>query len=422
MNRRHFLGSSTAALSSLTIRASAPEGSNQVTVGIMGMGTRGKALARALAPMEGIRIAWIVEPDKNRLAESLDLLGKAQPKGKSLPSADENYQRILDDKSVDALIVTAPNHWHAPATILGCAAGKHVYVEKPCCHNPQEGLWMIEAAKKHGRLVQTGTQRRSWTGIQEAMQRLREGEIGELHAAQTWYYASRGSIGKGMEAATPEGLNYPLWEGPAPHRPFRTNYLHYNWHWFWHWGNGELGNNGIHWLDLARWGMGVTHPELSLSTGGRYYFNDDQETPDTHLVSFEFPGRKMITWEGHSCQKETRKEGPDVLFLGSKGRLALSGAGYTVQDPTGKEIAKGKGTSGEGVHLANFIGAIRGNNKLSCPLEEAVPSTLLCHLGNIAHRTKRTLKTDATTGNPIDPLPAGLWRREYASGFPMLSG
>ena len=220
MNRRHFLGSSTAALSSLTIRASAPEGSNQVTVGIMGMGTRGKALARALAPMEGIRIAWIVEPDKNRLAESLDLLGKAQPKGKSLPSADENYQRILDDKSVDALIVTAPNHWHAPATILGCAAGKHVYVEKPCCHNPQEGLWMIEAAKKHGRLVQTGTQRRSWTGIQEAMQRLREGEIGELHAAQIWYYASRGSIGKGMEAATPEGLNYPAVGGTRASQTF----------------------------------------------------------------------------------------------------------------------------------------------------------------------------------------------------------
>ena len=417
MNRRHFLGASATAITSAAIRTHAQDSTSQVSLGIMGMGTRGKALAKALALMPGVKIAWLIEPDQGRLGQANDLLAKSIPKGAKPPQTTDHYQRALDDKGVDALVVTAPNHWHAPATLLACAAGKHVYVEKPCCHNPQEGEWMVAAAKKHGRIVQTGTQRRSWSGIQEAIQRLKEGEIGTLHAAQTWYHASRGGIGKSGPSPVPDGLNYALWEGPAPHREFQANFLHYNWHWFWHWGNGELGNNGIHWLDLARWGMGVTNPELSISTGGRYYFDDDQETPDTHLVSFEFPGRKMITWEGHSCQKDPRKEGPDVLFLGSKGRLAISGAGYVVQDPAGKEVAKGKGTSGEGVHLENFIHAIRGKAKLTCPPEEAVPSTQLCHLGNIAHRTRRTLKTDPATGKPLDTLPPGLWKREYAPGF-----
>src|SRR5262249_2593679 len=199
------------------------------------------------------------------------------------------------------LTVATCNHWHAPATILACAAGKHVYVEKPCSHNPNEGELMVAAARNHKRFVQMGNQRRSWPKIIEAMDQLHKGIIARGYLAQSWYYNRRPSIGHGKEAPIPEGLDYDLWQGPAPRRPFKSNYLHYNWHWFWHWGNGELGNNGIHMIDLCRWGLGVDYPVRVTSAGGRYRYADDQETPDTQVVAFEFEGRKTITWEGLSC-------------------------------------------------------------------------------------------------------------------------
>jgi predicted dehydrogenase len=218
------------------------------------------------------------------------------------------------------LICAAPNHWHAPSTILACSANKHVYVEKPCCHNPREGELMIEAARKHNRAVQMGSQRRSGPGTIQAIKALHEGVIGRVYLARSWYNNRRGPIGKGKPTAAPKHLEYDLWQGPAPRVPYMDNRVHYNWHWFWHWGNGELGNNGIHTLDLCRWGLAVDYPIRVTSSGNRYHWNDDQQTPDTHTVCFEFKGKKQISWQGKSCN---RHRGSFVTFYGTDGTLDL---------------------------------------------------------------------------------------------------
>jgi predicted dehydrogenase len=328
-----------------------------------------------------------------------------------------DFRRILDDKAVDVLVIATCNHWHAPAAILGCAAGKHVYVEKPCSHNPREGELMVVAARKHDRRVQMGNQRRTWPKIIEAIEAVRKGEIGRAYFAQSWYTNNRGSIGRGKPGPMPEGLDYALWQGPAPKRPFQTTYLHYNWHWFWHWGNGELGNNGVHMIDLCRWGLGVDYPSRVTSSGGRYRFRDDQETPDTHLVAFDFPGRKTITWEGLSCNRLPAGTA-DVVFFGESGSLAIRGSGYVIHDAAGREVRRADGPGGDATHLRNFLDAVRGRGRLNSEIEEGHRSTLLCHLGNIAHRIGRSLRCDTSSGRVLqDEEAMRQWSREYARGW-----
>ncbi len=255
--------------------------------------------------------------------------------------------------------------------------------------------------------------------IIEAIEAVRKGAIGRAYLAQSWYLNNRGTIGRGKEAPVPAALDYDLWQGPAPHRPFHTNYLHYNWHWFWHWGNGELGNNGIHMLDLCRWGLGVDFPTRVTSSGGRYRFQDDQETPDTHVVCFDFPGRKTITWEGLSCNRLPAGKGADVMFVGENGTLVIDGQDYRVYDQAGKELRHVHGTGSlDVVHTRNFLDAVRGNGRLNSEIEEGHKSTLLCHLGNIAHRLGRALTCDPKDGHIHgDKQAMALWTREYAKGW-----
>src|SRR5262249_47896350 len=224
--------------------------------------------------------------------------------------------------------------------ILGCTHGKHVYVEKPCSHNPQEGEWMVQAARKNKRCVQMGNQRRSWPKVIEAIELVRSGEIGRVYLAQSWYASLRPSIGKGKAASIPEGLDYDLWQGPAPRKPFQSNYLHYNWHWFWHWGNGELGNNGIHMLDLCRWGLGVDYPVRVSSWGALKRLEAPKKTPDTHFGSYECEGRRAATGDGFSCNQPPAGKGAEVIFQGEKGSLMIAGNGYSIHDEKGKEIKK----------------------------------------------------------------------------------
>ena len=303
LNRRHFVMQSTAVAAGTALwnlRSLAAESpANRVTVGVMGL-SRGRALAGSFAKQPGVVVKYSCDVDETRAAAGASLIEGATGK-KAEPIAD--FRRILDDKEVDALICAAPNHWHAPATILGCAAGKHVYVEKPCCHNPREGELMVEAARKFQRAVQMGSQRRSGPGTIEAIQKLHQGAIGQVYLARSWYTNQRGTIGRGQTASVPPELNYELWQGPAPRRPYQSNVIHYNWHWFWHWGNGELGNNGVHTIDLCRWGLNADFPIQVTSNGGRYSFDDDQQTPDTHTVCFSFEGKKSLVWEGLSCNK-----------------------------------------------------------------------------------------------------------------------
>jgi predicted dehydrogenase len=417
MHRRRFL--EVAASTGVALGLSSQLGraaNDKIIVGVMGTGGRGTEHAVSFALQPGVEVAYVCDVDKHR-ADKAAAAVVSKGKSKS-PKAVQDFRRILDDQAVNALVIATCNHWHAPAAILACAAGKHVYVEKPCSHNPREGELMVEAARKHKRHVQMGNQRRSWPRVIEAIEEVRNGVIGRAYFAQAWYLNNRPSIGKGKAASVPEGLDYDLWQGPAPRRPFHTNYLHYNWHWFWHWGNGELGNNGVHMIDVCRWGLGVDYPIQVSSLGGRYRFEDDQETPDTNMVTYSFEGRKTITWEGLSCNQIPESKTADVLFLGENGSLAIRGGNYTVYDVKGKEVRKVTGPGGDTSHLANFLSAIRGGARLTSEIEEGHKSTLLCHLGNIAYRTGRTLHCDPKSGQILDDKQAmTLWTREYEKGW-----
>src|SRR5262249_21396674 len=311
--------------------APAQGGNDRLSIGVIGTGGRGTELARAFQRQTGAAVTFVCDVDQARATAAAQ--GVARVPGGPAPKVPQNFEHVLADKTVNAVVIATCNHWHAPATILACAAGKHVYVEKPCSHNPREGELMVEAARKHKRHVQMGNQRRSWPKIIEAMEELHKGVIGRAYFSQSWYTNNRGSIGQGKPGPVPEGLDYALWQGPAPKREFRSNYLHYNWHWVSPWGNGELGNNGVHMIDLCRWGLGVDYPSQVTSAGGRFHFADDQETPDTHVVSFTFPDRKTITWQGMSCSQLPDNRVADVMFVGEKGSLAIRGGGYTIYDP-----------------------------------------------------------------------------------------
>ncbi len=414
LNRRRFLNTAavatTVAGSTLTSQVRAADSANEkVVVGVMGL-SRGRSLAVSFAKRPNVEIKYVCDVDSERAASAAKLLSGAVDKA---PQAISDFRKILDDKSVDALVCAAPNHWHAPATILGVQAGKNVYVEKPCSHNAQEGEWMIAAARKHKRAVQMGSQRRSGIAISEGIQRVQEGAIGKVYLARAWYHNARGSIGTGKPADVPSRLDYDLWQGPAPRTPYMDNRVHYNWHWFWHWGNGELGNNGIHSLDVCRWGMQVEYPTRVTSSGGRYHHQDDQQTPDTHSVAFEFAGGKQITWQGLSCN---RNGSGFVKFYGTKGCLEIIDNGYVIYDPKNKEIDRKTASRGDIEHIDNFLNAIRNDKPLELNAEIAIGhrSTMLCHLGNIAQRTGRSLNCSPENGHIIGDAEAmKLWGRQY---------
>ena len=399
----------------------APE-PQRVVVGVMGMGGRGTELATEFATRPGTVVKYVCDVDEarsNRAASAVAsrLSGdKAEP-----PQSVGDFRRILDDKDVDVLVIAAADHWHAPAAILACAAGKHVYVEKPCCHNPREGELLVAAARKHNRVVQHGTQRRSWPKNVEGVELVRSGGIGRVLFSRGWYNNVRPSIGRGKQTAPPSNLDYALWQGPAPERPFRDNILHYHWHWFWHWGTGECGNNGVHALDVCRWGLGVDYPRRVTAGGGRYYYHDDQETPDTHSVTYDFGEKGMIVWEGRSCHSRGFEgSGFGIAFYGDAGTVVIDGGGYKVFDPRDKLVKDVSGNGGNAEHVQNFLDCVRGEKgaTLAAEIEEGHKSALLCHLGNIAYRTGRTVNLDARNHKPVGDKDAeALWTRGYRPGW-----
>lgn len=428
IDRREFLGAAAAsglavgaagvlnAQQDARVKTAKPAGANDVvTLAIMGVNGRGTGLAQGFTQQKGVRIAYVCDPDERAVGKAKAAVAERQ---KENVEGLVDFRKALDDPAVDALVIAAPNHWHAPATILACAAGKHVYVEKPCCHNPREGELMIAAARKHNRVVQHGTQRRSWPGLQEGIERLRAGEIGRVLFARAWYNNKRPSIGHGQAAEVPAWLDYSLWQGPAPERPYRDNLIHYNWHWFWHWGNGELGNNGVHGIDVCRWGLGVDYPKRVTSAGNKLRWDDDQQTPDTHIVTFDFDGCSLV-WEGRSWSpRGFENDMFGMSFYGERGSLVMNGGRYTMYDMENKEVAKGSGRGGEAEHLTNFLDSIRGGQRPNAEIEEGYKSTLLCHLGNIAHRVGRVLEVDSTNGHiKHDSEAQQLWSREYRNGW-----
>ena len=327
---------------------------------------------------------------------------------------------MFDDPNIDVVSIATPNHWHALATIWACQAGKDVYVEKPVSHNVSEGRRMVEAARKYGRIVQAGTQCRSHKGIQDAMAFLHSGKLGEVYLARGLCYKPRGSIGTKPVGPVPDGLDYDLWTGPAQLMAYNANKLHYNWHWVWNTGNGDLGNQGIHQVDLARWGLGKKEfPKAVHASGGRYGYKDDGETPNTLSTTYEFDDC-LLEFEvrGLPTNDELGVKVGDI-FYGTEGVLAISS--YTDwQAYMGPKLEKGAGGKGGGDHFANFLKSVhsRDHKTLNGDIEEGHQSSAFCHLGNISYKLDRKLHINPSTESFVnDPEADTHLTRAYREGF-----
>ena len=424
INRRDFIKRAsvlTAGVAALTtapaLRAGLP--SAKLRVGIIGCNGRGMNHISSYLALPNVEIAYICDVDTRAIEKGIDAVAKLQTRK---PRGDQDLRRVLDDSEVDAVSIATPDHWHAPATILACAAGKHVYVEKPGSHNLHESELIVVAAHKHKRVVQMGNQRRSWPWVIEAMAALHGGEIGKVTFARGWYANHRPSIGRGNIVPVPEWLDYKLWQGPAPEQPFRDNLIHYNWHWFWNWGTGELGNNGVHALDIARWGLGVELPTRISCGGNRYHYPDEWETPDTMIANFDF-GDKGIVWEGQSCDPRGF-EGSSfgITFHGEQGSLVVANSNATIYDLKQKVVREMVGEKNlfgyDLLHFGNFIEGIREGKALNADIAEGQKSTALCHLGNIAWRTGHTINFDTKARKIIGDRQASmLSERKYRHGW-----
>ena len=436
VDRREFLKSASATglglmmtsqLGSPMLQSSASP-SDKIVVAVIGLNGRGQVHAQNFARLANSEVAYLCDVDANVLGKAAKT---AAAGARRAPKAIGDFRRALDDKQVDAVSIATPDHWHAPMAILAMQAGKHVYVEKPCGHNPREGELLVDAQRKSRRVVQMGTQQRSSARTIEAIDAIRDGVVGRPYLARAWYANTRTGIGRGSPAPVPANLDYDLWQGPAPRTDYRDNVIHYNWHWFTRWGTGEICNNGTHEIDVARLALAVTHPSRVSSCGGRYHYTDDWQFPDSQEATFDFPNGETIIWQGASCNGlQTFGRSRGTAILGTAGSVVLDRAGYVVYDLKNKivkqniEPAAGNGLELTGddaatsVHMDNFLGAIRGTDRLRAPIEEGAASVLLCHLGNIAQQTGRTLTVDPTTGRITgDGNAMHLWSREYAPGW-----
>lgn len=408
-------------------------GSNErIHVGVIGVNSRGLALARNFAKQESCIVSHVCDVDKRAAEKCVNSLAQISDEKVTI---EKDLRKMVELGSIDAVVVATPDHWHAPAALYAMKAGKHVYLEKPCSYAPEEGEILVKATEKYKRVVQMGNQRRSWPNVVKAIQLVREGAIGEVHFGKSWYTNSRGPIGVGKVTEVPEWLDWDLWQGPAPRKPFKDNIVHYNWHWFWHWGTGEALNNGTHMVDLLRWGMDCEYPTMVSSMGGRYYGDDDWETPDTQTIDIKFGTGKQIQWEGRSCASMP-VEGSSVgaQFFGTKGSLIIPGGdAYQLFDPKGKLIESVEGTVAidprnlmnpgemlDAIHINNFFDGIKKGTPLASDIDSGHKSTLLVQLGNIACRNGRALNTDPTNGHILnDDESMRLWKRVYQPGWEM---
>ncbi|MHB8655873.1 MAG: Gfo/Idh/MocA family protein [Terriglobia bacterium] len=456
VNRRGFLkagSASLAALGGISFLTSSERvwGANdRVRVAICGLHGRGEDHMLGYSRLHNVEIAALCDVDESVLRERL---AEAEKMGLPQPKSYIDVRKLLDDKSIDAISIATPNHWHSLMAIWACQAGKDVYVEKPCSHNLWEGRQLVRAAERYNRIVQHGTQSRSNLSTQEGIRKLKEGMVGDLYLARGLCFKWRDTIGRTPVEPVPAGVHYDLWTGPAPMHAFTRNRFHYNWHWFWYYGNGDLGNQGVHQIDIARWGLGVGFPNRVSAIGGHFMFDDDQETPNTLNCAFEFyltnGQRRMMEFEvrhwitNHEAEigvAESRqateghpKLGPLAgtqntvgdVFYGSNGYMAINN-----EDSQGWRTWLGKGqepgpVSSEkgGDHFANFVDCVisRKKESLSAPIEEGHISCAFIHLANASYRLGRTLNFNPETQEVIgDEEAARLLRdgdRSYRSPY-----
>jgi predicted dehydrogenase len=434
VNRREFLDALAVGAAGLAIRANAKSygqilGSNsRLNFAVIGLNSRGYAHLSALQANKATAcITHVCDVDSNTMdkfaATTTQAMGEA-------PAKEKDFRKILAQKDVDAISIASPDHWHTPMAIAGLQAGKHVYVEKPCSHDPAEGALLVEAQKKYAKVVQMGTQQRSSPHTIEIVGKIHDGLIGRAYYAKAWYSNTRKSIGFGKPAPVPPQLDWDLWQGPAPRRAYTDNIQPYNWHWFRTYGTGEALNNGTHEVDVCRWALDVDYPQRITSTGGRYQFKDDWQFYDTLVTSFAYPD-KMISWEGKSCQG-MKFYGRDrgAAIMGTTGTVVVDRDGYEIYDLNGKktsEFKTGKMTSSSDLrgadsmtdaHFKNFIEAIRSGEKLNAPIAVGNVSVTMLQLSNIAWEVNRELLLDTQDGKiQSDPQAMKMWGREYEKGW-----
>ena len=434
--RKEFIKTSVSGVAGLALTSVFPVsvfanvlGSNdKLNVAVMGVNSRGGYLAIKFAEAENVSITYICDVDQRAIDKTIQAVYE---KYGYKPKGEKDIRKVMEDKDVDILVIAAPDHWHAPASIMALQAGKHVYVEKPCSHNPREGELLVEAQKKYNKIVQMGNQQRSSYESIEAVQLIQEGIIGDAYYGKAWYANTRGAIGIGKPVPVPEWLDWDLYQGPAPRKEFKDNIVHYNWHWFRNWGTGEILNNGTHEIDVCRWALGVNYPEKVSSNGGRYQFKDDWEFYDTQIASYDFAEGKTINWEGRSCNgNKFHNRGRGAIIYATEGTAIIDRNGYEFYDKSDRLIKEAKAgtanatmnTTGGGdlekLHIANFLNAIRLGEKQNSPIDQGNISVTICQLGNIAQEAGRSLKIDNSNGRILNDADAmKMWGREYESGW-----
>lgn len=432
MDRRTMMKGATATLGmAISARSYARiKGANdRLRVAVVGVNGRGQAHMGAFTKLPNVEITHFCDVDSAVLARRA---GEFAARGFAVPKTEGDYRRLIGNKAVDIVTVATPDFSHAKITVDALDAGRHVYCEKPIGIAPAEGEAMISVQKRTGRVLQVGNQQRSSPETRQLLALIQAGELGDVYEAQTWYANNRASIGTGQVVAPPPTLNWDLWQGPRPRAAYRSNLVPYNWHWFWQYGTGEICNNAMHELDVARWLMGLTYPTRVEAQGAkRFHAGDDWEMYDSLALALHYDKDRTIRWNGQSCNAmQTYGRGRGVLLLGTKGSAVVDRNGFELYDLAGKSIrqvmatatSETTGTVGEGVldvyHAGNFVDVIRGTaTALNSPIAEGHISTTLCHLGNMAYRTNSVLTVDPATGKPDSAAAMKLWSVAYEPGW-----
>jgi predicted dehydrogenase len=404
---------------------------DRMNLAMIGCYRRFNALMDSLPKLSSdLNIVYVCDVDQTRLAEAQ---AKVNERMGAMPGKDDDLRRILENKGVDAIINATPDHWHAPATFLALQAGKHVYLEKPCSHNPREGELLVEFQKKYNRVIQMGSQQRSALETREIIDEIHKGLLGETYLGLAFYSNSRGRVPNPQQVDPPAILNWELFQGPAPRAPYMDVYFDYNWHWFWQYGTAETGNNAVHELDICRWALQLDYPKQVFVIAGKQHYRDDGWTMyDTMDASFNFGNGKTIKWDGKSrTNYQTYGLDRGSIIYGSTGTAMLTRNSYKVFDLQGKltcerkaeeitETTQPGGAGGmDGLHIMNFIDTIRGKAPIQHqPITEGAKSTLLGHLANIASRVNAPLEIDENNGHILNnPAAMKLWERQYEKGW-----
>lgn len=440
-NRRDFIKKSAAAtigLSALGTAALSAKsygriiGANErLNVAIAGLGRRLGAYYEPIGlKSSNVNLMYLCDAMESQMPKAAKNFAKHIDYA---PKLEQNVMKVMDDKDLDTIIIATPDHWHAPGTWLALERGKHVYVEKPCSHNPREGELLIALQKKYNKVVQMGNQQRSAPESREIIAAIHNGAIGKAYMAKAFYSNSRGAVPNPTQAPPPAGFDWEMFQGPAPRRAYTHDTWDYNWHWYgWEYGTAETGNNATHELDVARWALQVDYPSEVLVTAGKRHFPEDGWVMyDTMDATFKFGNGSVIQWDGKS-RNSYKTYGSDrgTIIYGTEGSVYVDRGGYKQFDRAGKEVKSSMSSSNEAgtalggggdmstTHIVNFFNAVRGLEKQNSNIEEGAVSTLLCHLANISSRTGENLICDPTNGHiKNSKKAAALWTREYEKGW-----